>query len=359
MASTGTPTPNYGLNQWRSSDIPERVDFNEDNKNIDKALDELNSKVTGALSAERLPAHNHTAGDITSGRLSQDRMPTSAAANRVLRVGAADSNPVWGQVNLATDVTGILPIANISTQGTQKRLIATLTISQTWIVPIEYRGREADIFMVAGGGSGFSPIAGAGGGGGGGGGTRLIRNYTLGTSHTVTVGTGGASGGQNNGGNTIGFGVTVIGGKSTSSHLGGNAGGPGGSGGGSGGNASMGSSTTFGGSLGGSGSTSHSGIGGGVSVDSPCINPYDGIAYGCGGGGGGNNGGAGGGGAGGRPVVGLTVNGNDGSLGGGGGGGSRNGGNGGLGGGGGGAGSATGFLEVGGAGGAGIIYVYA
>jgi len=38
MASTGTPTPNIGLNQWQSTDKPERVDFNSDNLKVDSAL---------------------------------------------------------------------------------------------------------------------------------------------------------------------------------------------------------------------------------------------------------------------------------------------------------------------------------
>ena len=38
MASTGAPTPNIGLNQWLSSDKPERMDFNSDNQKIDDAL---------------------------------------------------------------------------------------------------------------------------------------------------------------------------------------------------------------------------------------------------------------------------------------------------------------------------------
>jgi hypothetical protein len=41
-----------------------------------------------------------------------DRLPTSATANRVLRVGAANTSPVYGQINLTTDVTGALPVAN-------------------------------------------------------------------------------------------------------------------------------------------------------------------------------------------------------------------------------------------------------
>jgi hypothetical protein len=31
MSSTGTPTPNYELNQWVGTDKPQMVDFNSDN----------------------------------------------------------------------------------------------------------------------------------------------------------------------------------------------------------------------------------------------------------------------------------------------------------------------------------------
>ena len=447
MASTGTPTPNYGLNQWRSSDTPERVDFNSDNWEIDEALNELNSKVTGVLPIELLPDHNHDTEDITSGRLSQNRMPTSGTANRVLRVGTASTDPVYAQVNLATDVTGILPaingfeipentnlnnlvppgtlpgnyfcrqnaiavtvqnrppgfdqafslqlirwgndhrvmqiamtigignnariafrnagdisgqwgawqevarldangklpIANLPTQENQKRLIATLTTSQTWTVPVEFRGREADIFMVAGGGGG-------GASGGGGGGTRLIRNFVLETSHAVTIGAGSFS---SHGGNTVGFGITVNGGR-----FGGDAGGPGGSGGGghggnggnagssvggvsptgavggsggNGGNGGTNGSSGGGGSPGGSGesvfvstrtnvgsaggSGGNGGNGGGSTIQSPSINPYDGVMYSSGGSG---RGGVGGSGSGTNSISGANGNsgsGNNGSAG--------------------------------------------
>jgi hypothetical protein len=39
-------------------------------------------------------------------------LQSSATANRVLRVGTAETNPVWGQVALTTDVSGILPVEN-------------------------------------------------------------------------------------------------------------------------------------------------------------------------------------------------------------------------------------------------------
>ncbi|MCI8624643.1 MAG: hypothetical protein HFG26_13425 [Provencibacterium sp.] len=38
MSSTGTATPHIHLNQWQSSDKPERLDFNADNQKIDQAI---------------------------------------------------------------------------------------------------------------------------------------------------------------------------------------------------------------------------------------------------------------------------------------------------------------------------------
>ena len=47
MASSGAPTPSVGLNQWQSSDKPERVDFNQDNNRIDTAIKNLQDEVEG------------------------------------------------------------------------------------------------------------------------------------------------------------------------------------------------------------------------------------------------------------------------------------------------------------------------
>lgn len=43
--------------------------------------------------------HTHGTGDITSGRFVMERMPTSTTANRVLKVGTANSSPEYGQVD--------------------------------------------------------------------------------------------------------------------------------------------------------------------------------------------------------------------------------------------------------------------
>jgi len=74
--------------------------------------------VQQALDGKAGALHNHAAGDINSGRLAPARLPTSDTANRVLRVGAADSDPAYGQVALGADVSGTLPAGNGGTGQT-------------------------------------------------------------------------------------------------------------------------------------------------------------------------------------------------------------------------------------------------
>ena len=59
----------------------------------------------------RFSRQDHVHPEPTT-RIDFSRMPTSFVANRVLRVGAAGSQLVFARVELATDVNGILPIAN-------------------------------------------------------------------------------------------------------------------------------------------------------------------------------------------------------------------------------------------------------
>ncbi|MCL2378305.1 MAG: tail fiber domain-containing protein [Defluviitaleaceae bacterium] len=54
---------------------------------------------------------------LNEGRIGMGHLPTSTIANTVLRVGQANGVPGWGQVNLNTDVTGTLPVANGGTGG--------------------------------------------------------------------------------------------------------------------------------------------------------------------------------------------------------------------------------------------------
>ena len=64
---------------------------------------------------------------FTSGRLLPARLPTSATANRLLKVGTANTDPFWGQAELTTDVAGILPQANGGTG--RDSFVAALTDS--------------------------------------------------------------------------------------------------------------------------------------------------------------------------------------------------------------------------------------
>jgi|GEM_PF-5211945 len=70
----------------------------------------------GVLPLAQVP--NLPAGRITSDRLDLARLPTSATANRILRVGGAGINPAYGQVELGTDVTGRLSVENGGTGAT-------------------------------------------------------------------------------------------------------------------------------------------------------------------------------------------------------------------------------------------------
>jgi len=56
---------------------------------------------------------DHHTDHITRGRFVQDRMPTSDTDNRVLLVREAGTSPEFAKVDLTTDVTNILPVANM------------------------------------------------------------------------------------------------------------------------------------------------------------------------------------------------------------------------------------------------------
>lgn len=173
-----------------------------------------------------------------------------------------------------------------------KKLVATFTASGTFTLSAYGLaiGKLVDIYMAGGGGAGGASNTYNGGGGGGY--CKFIKNFILqASSYSIVIGAGGLSG---SGGTTTGFGTSANGGlagKSGSAQTSA-IGGDGGSGGGTGGANGMGGS---GGMLGGSGSGYNNSIGGG-NIDYTPVNPYNGIAYGCGGGGG--NGGNGGGGRG-------------------------------------------------------------
>lgn len=81
-----------------------------------RILDNLANLFNRLTTVENTPSspteHYHAASDITSGRLILDRLPTSTTANRVMKVGTANSSPIYGQVDLSTEVIGITPIIN-------------------------------------------------------------------------------------------------------------------------------------------------------------------------------------------------------------------------------------------------------
>jgi len=268
--------------------------------------------------------------------------------------------------NLQTDVSELQNSSGSSGSGT-KQLIATITTSQTWNSSA-YIGKKIDAYMVAGGQGGSrdqQPVVSGWGDeahadGGFGGGCRLIKDFLITqASYPLVVGAGGngqiGSTNATNGGNTTGFGHTVT------------CGGLGSSFGGSSGNYAdvyideidwyirvLAHPSNNGGMLGqGQTASIQSGY-----IDTG-LNPYNGIAYGCGGGGASfsNSGGGGG--------VSYGAGGGANGIGGGGGGNALGGagGNGSIGGGGGGgavtkAYGASGSSCVGGKGGGGIIYIY-
>ena len=271
----------------------------------------------------------------------------------------------WDSLSNKVDSTG----NNIPKLLAGRRLIATFTSSGTFSIASYTNalgktlaiGDLVDVYIVGGGagGAGNANISG-GGAGGGGGYCKLHRDIALSSaSYAVTIGAGGAGGasGANPG---IAGGTTSFGALSVAGGQGGNGSGYGGNGGSGGGGTIgtgvSGSANNSGGTFGSDGegrdqsnSTNYGQGGGNTSYDP--VNPYDGIAYGCGGGGGnGNGGGSGGNGS----IMSGTPGANAPGRGGGGGaGGNARGGNGATGGGGGGGGAG------GGNGGSGIVLVYA
>ena len=88
-----------------------------------------------------LPASNggtgystFTSGDMlyASGPTSFSKLPKGASTTYVLHGAGGGTAPSWGTINLATDVTGVLPIANGgSTTGANADTISFLTTGQT------------------------------------------------------------------------------------------------------------------------------------------------------------------------------------------------------------------------------------
>lgn len=198
------------------------------------------------------------------------------------------------------------------------------TATGTWVCPRGVTGVLVDIVAAGGGGGGQANNTGAGGAGGGGAGAKNVASTVVPmTGYTVTVGTGGAGGVQNNAGSTGGTssfnGISKTGGSGGqpgAATVGGGGGAAGdatagaGGGGGNGGNNGTAGSTGTGGGTGGTAGTNSGGNGGGGGGGAGGLGAIGGTGgtgvggsgtvggYGCGGGGGSNqaNGGAGGGG---------------------------------------------------------------
>lgn len=221
-------------------------------------------------------------------------------ANGVLHVASGIVSSAL--VNLTSEVTGILPIANggtgtstvgvsgtvltsngssavwLSAPSTASSTVTVFTASSTWTKPGGAKW-EKIIAVGGGGGGGGDNVTSSGGGGGGGGGycERTLPASALGSTETVTIGSGGLGsnttgvGGTNGGNTTFGSWCTANGGTLGSAD-GPAAGGPGGTA--TGGNINI-TGTTGGRGFGAAITTANGGSGG--------ISNYGGASYGNGG----------------------------------------------------------------------------
>ena len=85
------------------------------------------------LSATDFPPHTHDAADITSGRLSPSRLPTSSTANTVLAVTTANGDPVYSQVT-----TGMIADGSVTTSKIADGAITTVKLSDTGVTAGTY-----------------------------------------------------------------------------------------------------------------------------------------------------------------------------------------------------------------------------
>jgi len=140
MASTGTPTPNIGLNQWLISDNPERADFNSDNQKIDDKLGlidtELENRATIATPDTIMQRDENGRAQVatpvadsdiaTKGYVDEnigggtaetaDRLTTARTVRTNLASTAAANFD--GSANITPGVQGTLPVANGGTGNT-------------------------------------------------------------------------------------------------------------------------------------------------------------------------------------------------------------------------------------------------
>jgi CRISPR/Cas system-associated exonuclease Cas4 (RecB family) len=173
-------------------------------------------------------------GDLLYGSAANTlaKLAKDTNATRYLSNTGSSNNPAWAQVNLANGVTGNLPVSNLNSgtnassatfwrgDGTWATAgasgdIQTFTSSGTWNKPAA--GTIAMIECWGAGGSGAKSNRYACGGGGGGYNIKWVALSSLGSTETVTLGTGGAAVSSNGsgsvGGNTtFGSHLTVYGG---------------------------------------------------------------------------------------------------------------------------------------------------
>ncbi|MEM4674760.1 MAG: hypothetical protein QXM12_00575 [Nitrososphaerota archaeon] len=73
-----------------------------------------------SLTASDLPSHAHAASDITSGRLSLSRLPSSSTADRVLAVTTANGDPSYVQITSSMISNGAVGVSQLADNATLK-----------------------------------------------------------------------------------------------------------------------------------------------------------------------------------------------------------------------------------------------
>jgi len=135
-----------GLNNWLPEDRPQRQDFVDDNELLDGFMESHGTRhgkegedpvAPGDIGAAE-ESHPHDAGDISSGRLGVDRLPTSGTASRVLAVAGANTNPQYIQLgrNSAYFTDDALNFegggTNAKTAADGRKNLGALGLTQIW-----------------------------------------------------------------------------------------------------------------------------------------------------------------------------------------------------------------------------------